>query len=216
MAPSVYEKAPIICGHCGSAFRDVREQHVERQPEANLVDGAFIRRRRAALDAEASGETASWDRLLAALDQERGRLQAALDAAHGTDSGMLQPLRDRLRVIDRLLDASGAPPVSEHGEASEWQLDGVQELLDGRAPPDDIAAAARWYEAFGTMQEQPMPPGDNPQARIDIARALLKADGTLKRPQLECGESDLMRGDRIASTRDLPGLGLAAGTPGTV
>src|SRR5207244_214934 len=119
-------------------------------------------------------------------------------------------------LIDRLLEGSGAVPGADRGSASDLQVDGVRELLDGRATPDDVAAVARWYETFGTLDEQPMPRGDDPHERIGVARALLKADGTLNGPHLDMGETDLLVGERVISTRDVPGFGLAAGTPGTV
>ena len=59
---------------------------------------------------------------------------------------------------------------------------------------DDLDAAARWYETFGTLQEQPMPHGDDRRERVGVARALLKADGTLTGPRLEMGDTDLLVG----------------------
>jgi|GEM_PF-710702 len=216
MAPSVYEQGPVVCGHCGSAFRDVAQRNVEREPDASVIDDTFLIRRRAALDAEASAGFAPSPRVVAVLDEERARLAAALAAAPDGDSALLSPIHRRLMLIDELLAASGHHLASEPVPVTELQREGVGQLLDGRAPPGELAAVARWYETFGTLHEQPMPPGTDPQERVDVARSLLKADGTLTGPRLAVGETELLVGDRVINTRDVPAFGLAAGTPGTV
>jgi hypothetical protein len=154
--------------------------------------------------------------MLAVLDEERTRLVAALEAAAGHDGALLSPIHRRLTLIDQLLEASGHERHTNPVVATPLQQEGVGQLLDRRAPPDQLAAVEQWYETFGTLHEQPMPPGINPHERIDVARALLKADGTLHGPRLAMGETELLVGDRVVSTRDALAFGLAAGTPGTV
>jgi hypothetical protein len=216
MAPSVYEQGPVVCGHCGSTFRNVAQRNVEREPETSVVDSTFLTRRRAALDAEAFALSPPTPRMLAVLDEERARLVAALDAAATSDNALLSPLHRRLGLIDQLLDAYGHERSTAPVPPTGLQREGIGDLLDGRAPPEDLAAVAQWYETFGTLHEQPMAPGDHPHERSEVARALLKADGTLTGPRLAVGETELLVGDRVISSRDVPAFGLAAGTPGTV
>jgi hypothetical protein len=52
--------------------------------------------------------------------------------------------------------------------------------------------------------------------RVRLARALLKADGTLRGPSLRFGDHEIAPGDRVVASREVPLLGLPAGTPGTV
>ena len=216
MAPSVYRQAPVLCGNCDSAFRDVAEQQAEPEPDTSIVDNTFVGRRQAALNAEEDPTRAAPpERLVALLDEERARLHAAIAAASGRETPRLQPLHGRLAMLDQLLDSSGAPSSAAPEPPSEWQLDGLAKLLDGRAPPDDTVVA-RWYRNFGTLDEQPMPPGDDPPARAQVARALLEADGTLTGPRVPFGDNDLLVGDRVIATRDVPEHGLAVGVPGTV
>jgi hypothetical protein len=216
MAPSVYEQGPVVCGNCGTTFRDVAERSIERDPDASVVDDTFLARRRAALDAEVSASSAPTPRMLAVLDEERTRLVAALEVAASSDSAYLSLIHRRLTLIDQLLDASDHDRAVGPPTATGLQREGMGQLLDRRAPPDELAAVAQWYETFGTLHEQPMTPGSNPQQRIDVARAQIKADGTLTGPRLPVGETELLAGDRVISTRDVPEFGLAAGTPGTV
>ncbi|HZP15484.1 MAG TPA: hypothetical protein VFA96_06660, partial [Nocardioides sp.] len=58
--------------------------------------------------------------------------------------------------------------------------------------------------------------GEGQATRTRVARALLKADGTLREPRAELGQTELLVGDRVVTTKDLPELGLDAGVPGSV
>ena len=61
-----------------------------------------------------------------------------------------------------------------------------------------------------------MSPNDGGDERLKVARALLKADGTLREPRLALGDRELMVGERVISTRESEVLGMRAGTQGTV
>jgi hypothetical protein len=127
----------------------------------------------------------------------------------------LRPLSDRLDHIDRLLASVAAPPRAP-ALPTDIQVEGVRELSVAELAPGDASELARWYAEFGTPDERPMSPGDEGHRRSDVARALLKADGTLREPLVDFGDRELLIGDRVVSTRDLPALGLAAGVPGVV
>ncbi|MFP5327745.1 MAG: hypothetical protein ACLGHT_09725, partial [Acidimicrobiia bacterium] len=82
----------------------------------------------------------------------------------------------------------------------------------------DVIAATRWYERFGTSDEQPMPAATDAEARrrVHLARALLRADGTLRGPAIDLDGTEVASGDRVIVTADVPSLELAEGTLGTV
>lgn len=82
----------------------------------------------------------------------------------------------------------------------------------------DVAAATRWYERFGTADEEPMPAATDAEARrrVHLARALLLADGTLRGPSIDLDGTEVASGDRVIVTADVPRLELPEGTLGTV
>ena len=82
----------------------------------------------------------------------------------------------------------------------------------------DVAAAARWYERFGTADEEPMPAATDAEGRrrVQLARALLRADGTLRGPAVDLNGTEVASGDRVIVTADVPCLELPEGTLGTV
>lgn len=219
MAPSVWEQGAVACGRCGTAFEDVVERRAEPEVGDPVVDDSFLARRRAVLDAETTARRSGSPALFAGvLQAQRARLSAALAAGRGGGGEAARPLRDRLDRIERLLvDADLRPDQGAARPATRSQQDGVRGLLESGADPEHLDAVGRWYETFGTPTEQPIPPhptGD--KERAGLARALLKADGTISGPSLPLGDSEVAVGDRIVTRRDVPGLGLAAGTPGTI
>lgn len=219
MAPSVWEQGAVACGRCGTAFEDVAERRAEPEAGDPVVDDSFLARRRAVLDAEATArQTGSPAELAGVLQAQRARLSAALAAEPGGRGEPVWPLRDRLDRIERLLAAADLRPDAGAGApATPSQRDGVRGLLEAGADPEHLGVVARWYETFGTPTEQPMPPHPaGGKERTARARALLKADGTISGPWLPLGDSEVAAGDRIVATRHVLGLGLAAGTPGTV
>lgn len=81
----------------------------------------------------------------------------------------------------------------------------------------DAEALGRWYGDFGTEHEQPMPAGNPDEAarRARMARAILRADGTLAGPTVTTpAGTELQAGDRVHATRGVDDL--PAGTLGTV
>ena len=220
MAPSVWGQGAVACGRCGSAFEDVAERRVEAETGEVVVDDRFLARRRAALEEEeAARRPGVHAKPAAVLEAERARLAAALGLAPEGGSAHMRPLLERLEHIERLLRATDHPPGPQPPAlaASETQRDGIRELLEADADAGDLAEVSRWYERFGTPVEAPMPPERaGGTERTGLARALLKADGTLRGPSLAAGDSEVATGDRVIASRDVPGLGLPAGTPGIV
>jgi hypothetical protein len=150
------------------------------------------------------------------VQAERARLAAAIAATASTDSPRFEPLRQRLERIDQLLDAANDRPPSTTMSLTAMQHEGIRELLDATTRPEDIDAVARWYETFGTINELAMPASERDDERLSLARALLKADGTLHEPRLEVGNREMLVGERVITTRDCGAVGLGALTPGTV
>ncbi|MEN3273439.1 MAG: hypothetical protein V7636_2200 [Actinomycetota bacterium] len=214
MAPSIYEQGPVVCGLCGSAFRDGAEQRTEPELGEQVIDGTFLERRRAELDAEGSTHHLVSPRVLAIIEHQRAQLAAALVAA--TDGPGVFPLRARLDAIEQMLEANGVRSTAEVPTPTPLQIEGVRELVESELDPADASVAARWYEAYGTPHERPMVAGASPRSRTDLAQSLLKADGTLRGPSAEAGDHEVLVGDRVISTRDVPALDLPAGIPGTV
>jgi hypothetical protein len=98
------------------------------------------------------------------------------------------------------------PDVQHHSEAP---------ATVGRE--SDAEALGRWYGDFGTEHEQPMPAGNPDEAarRARMARAILRADGTLAGPTATTpAGTELQAGDRVHATRGVDDL--PAGTLGTV
>jgi hypothetical protein len=103
------------------------------------------------------------------------------------------------------------------GDRTSEQLIAEAAIATG-AQPADIAAATRWYERFGTADEEPMRAATDDEARrrVQLARALLRADGTLRGPSLDLDGTELASGDRVIVTGDVPRIDLPEGTLGTV
>lgn len=114
------------------------------------------------------------------------------------------------------LAVGGSPGVEPRGRASEQLLAGAARAAG--AEREDVIVAAGWYERFGTAHEQPMPArtADEAQRRVALARALLRADGTLRGPTVDVQGTELSSGDRVIVTDDVPNIELPAGTLGTV
>lgn len=214
MAPSVYEQGPVVCGVCGTVFRDGAERRAEREPDSEVIDRTFLERRRAAIE-EQTATRRTQSETVSLLDAQRARLEAALATETETDAPAFRPLRERLDHIDRLLGSLDAPSLAA-AVPTPTQVEGVRELAQVELAPEDAGQLARWYENFGTPDEQPMPSSGDGSLRSRAARALLKADGTLREPRVDFGDHQLHVGDRVVATRDVPALGLGAGVPGTV
>lgn len=125
-------------------------------------------------------------------------------------------------------ESPGVARAANDSVVDESFLERRRAALGEEAPPPavspasdrsgDSAAVARWYERFGTYDEAPMPAADNVEAarREALARALLRADGTLRGPSTEIACLEVTEGDRVIAVADDAATGLPAGTLGTV
>ncbi|MGH9008247.1 MAG: DUF6166 domain-containing protein, partial [Acidimicrobiia bacterium] len=172
MAPSVLAAGPVLCGLCGHEFevgRQVSAGTEQTAPAAepnDVVDHSFLTRRQEIIARERMPEAGLAAFLSAAREVGISAHPAVAALAH----------RHAL-----LAGQDGAPD----GEASAlaltpMQREGLIELALAGDKPGDWADVS-WYQALGTEHEQPMPAGtlDEAGRRRNLARAMLKADGTL-------------------------------------
>lgn len=197
MHPATLAKGPVICGVCDTEFTteaSVRQQPVERDPAASNVDDTFMARRRQAL-------RASTDDLRERLLRDRERIATGIDDPVAALEGVEPILTRRLERID----------------AAVALLEG--DKPDQCRPPTDAAGARveRWYERFGTADEQPMVAADDVEREqlSAMARAVLRRDGTIRGRELDLGPLDVAVGDRLVVARPIPD-GPPLGTLGDV
>src|SRR5205807_5338861 len=184
MAPTVLAAGPVLCGLCGAEFAGGPRPTQEQAHGADaVVDHTFLARRQSALAAETE-DAGRIGRAIAGLEHQWTTLESALAVAGiGSSGTTLEPLRQRLELVrvlvEELRDEARLPSEGLELEPTAVQEEGVRELLDAPAVPD--GELTRWYQQFGTAEEQPM--GGVTEAerkrRGRLARALLKADGTL-------------------------------------
>jgi hypothetical protein len=222
MAPTVLAAGPVLCGLCGAEFAGGPRPTREPAQEVDaVVDHSFLARRQSAVAAEAE-DTGQLGRAIEGLERQWTTLESALAAAGtGSSATTLEPLRQRRELVRVLLEElrDGAGMPFERGqdfEATAAQQDGVRELLDAPAVPD--GELARWYERFGTAEEQPMGgiTDAERERRGRLARALLKADGTLTGPAVHLSGQEFMAGERVVVADDDLAAGLPGGVLGTV
>ena len=121
---------------------------------------------------------------------------------------------------DVLLDTAGGattPPLAS-ADLTQTQRAGLVELVMTGDKPGDWAVST-WYQASGTERERPMAAGNLSEAarRRDLARAMLKADGTLHGPAVEICGREFVAGERIVvGPRGIPSVDLDPGVPGRV
>jgi hypothetical protein len=96
-------------------------------------------------------------------------------------------------------------------ERRKAQVEGVLKELG------DDPRLADWYQRVGTLHEVPIEVTDVAEAEqlTRMARAALKADGSLTGPTVDVEGRELQAGDRVIVTREVPS-GPEAGTPGRV
>ena len=206
VAPSTLSAGPIVCGLCGSAFAEAKQATRTESPAAAVVGETFLARRRAQLDV---GRTGSDD--TARLGRHHAQLAAVVAEMDDPMPELAALLRERL---ERLRVVRGAPSLTLPATAE--QRGGLAEL-DGELLRDGDGDAVRhWYERVGTSREEPMPvDGDIDSARrFRLARALLRADGTLRGPEVTVGREPLASGDRVIVSG--PNDVIPVGTLGTV
>jgi hypothetical protein len=213
VAPTVLAAGPIVCGLCEAEFTSATEpSRITPANQSNVVDRTFLFRRQAAIGVNAE------DVDPVALGRRHGRIEAALRAAENeaVPAYLTVPLSDRLARLDALASSAGAAPPRPPA-ATPDQQEGLEKLQEGFTD-EDLIAAMSWYERFGTLEEQPMRAADRMEddRRVRLARALLRADGTLRGPSVDIGSRQYTAGDRVVAAGDDPASGLPAGTPGTV
>jgi hypothetical protein len=214
VAPTVLAAGPIVCGLCEAEFTSGAEPSgTTPTNQHSVVDRTFVNRRQAALGV-GDGQDAEPE----AFVRRHSRIQAALRAAKSemVPAKLTGPLSARLDRLEALASSRGAV-LTDPPSATADQRQGVAELQEAFSD-EDVAAATSWYERFGTLEEQPMPAGSRLEAerRARLARALLRADGTLRGPGVDIGGRQYTTGDRVAAAGGDPASGLPAGTPGTV
>ncbi|MBW3643024.1 MAG: hypothetical protein KY447_08945, partial [Actinobacteria bacterium] len=213
VAPTVLAAGPIVCGLCEAEFTSAAEpSRITPANQSNVVDRTFLSRRQAAIGVNAEEVDP------VALGRRHGRIEAALRAAENkaVPAYLTLPLSDRLARLDALASSAGAAPPRPPA-ATPDQQEGLEKLQEGFTD-EDLIAAMSWYERFGTLEEQPMRAADRMEEdrRVRLARALLRADGTLRGPSVDIGSRQYTAGDRVVAAGDDPASGLPAGTLGTV
>jgi hypothetical protein len=221
MAPTVLAAGPVLCGLCGAEFAGGPRPTQEQSHEADaVVDHTFLARRQSALVAETE-DAGRLGRAIAGLEHQWTTLESALAVAGiGSSVSTLDPLRQRLELVRVLVeefrDQARLPSEGLESEPTAVQEEGVRELLDAPTVPD--GELTRWYQQFGTAEEQPM--GGATEAERErrgrLARALLKADGTLTGPAVHLSGQEFMAGDRVVVAEDDPPAGVPGGVLGTV
>jgi len=216
MAPSTLAAGPVVCGLCGSEFTNGAAKTSNQSEREDLgtrvtgggavaeavVDRSFLARRQASLAADVEPQVGASDRT---LERRRERLENALVAAPGPegDQRNRQGRRDRMEVLLQ----------TELGDTPGWPSDPAR---NDRIEADH-GVLRHWYERYGTWEEEPIP-ADTPAEgarRERLARALLKADGTLRGPILTTAAgAELQAGDRVRPAADHDDL--PVGTPGTI
>lgn len=216
MAPSVYAAGSVMCGRCGTEFSDGAEREAGAEPRPPerpdgeaVVDGSFLARRTAAVERETTRASRK-----EALNRERSNIEAALSTTRESGHEALTPLQERVERIRQLAETRRVAPATP----SAVQVEGIAELVGTPTTVEDRTALGAWYERVGTPDEVPIPARDRDEVarRSLLARALLKADGTLSGPRVELNGTELMRGDRVVAIADVDEVGLPAGTLGTV
>lgn len=147
-------------------------------------------------------------------------------ALEGRDAGVV----DRTFMGRRRAEI-GVPEAAAPAASPDSSLLPGEASADGSSPrepaaagvprswtADDLVAAGAWYERFGKFNEEPMTARNEAEARrrTDLARALLRADGTLRGPAVELGGREMAAGDRVVVVADDKEMELPGGTLGTV
>lgn len=192
------------------------------QPVESVVDRTFLERRNAAVAAGAGVDASSGDNVARVLDHQRARLGASLTFPDPA-AELVEPADERRGRLERLLRASLADtPNSAIADAAvNHPAEIGDRVVAGGGIADrvaaDLDALRNWYERYGTYNEAPMPAATAADAarRERIARAILKADGTLDGPIVTTpGGKEFQAGDRVQPTLDHGDL--PAGTLGTI
>jgi hypothetical protein len=210
MAPSVLAAGPVLCGLCGTEFdvgRQISAGTEKTAPAAernDVVDHTFLAKRQEIIARERVPEA---------------RLAAFLSAAREAGISAHPAVAALAHRHDLLTDRRG--PADAEGPdlaLTPVQREGLIELALAGDKPGDWAVVS-WYQSVGTEHEQPMPAGtlDEAGRRRNLARVMLKADGTLHGPAVEVLGREFLAGEHIVvGPNGIRPLELDAGIPGTV
>jgi hypothetical protein len=210
MAPSVLAAGPVLCGLCGNEFEVGREVSAKTEKSApaaeqnDVVDHTFLGRRHEIIARERMPEARLAAFLSAARDVGITAHPAVVSLAH--HHGLLAGQQD---LPDGEIPSLELTPV---------QREGLIELAIAGDKPGDFAVVS-WYQGLGTEHEQPMSAGTLGEAgrRSSLARAMLKADGTLHGPAVEVLGREFLAGEHIlVGPTGIQSLELDAGVPGVV
>lgn len=221
MAPSVLAAGPVVCGMCGSEFSAGAERRRPIEPERSsdaVVARSFVDRRSAALSGEGASMPVPVGEGDAGVDLDRlgRRIQAAVAIAILDNPEAFGPVLERAARLTGVAPGPGATPTGREATATQAAGGTDPRLVAGS--PGDHEAVKDWYERFDTLTEEPMPANGRAEAsrREGYARALLRADGTLRGPGIIVDQRELVVGDRVVNTVEDPERDLPAGVPGTV
>ncbi|MGH3370992.1 MAG: DUF6166 domain-containing protein [Nocardioidaceae bacterium] len=217
MAPSVLAAGPVLCGLCGNEFRVGRDASRSAGPGdpqmtegTAVVDDTFVTRRQEAL---------AHEHRTAPSAQAEGRLAAFLAAARESGHGAHPAVIALAHRYNLLVDARGTAGLDAPiPNLTPIQREGLVELVVAGDKPGDWAVAS-WYQSRGTEHEQPMVAGTMSEAgrRRNLARAMLKADGTLHGPAIEVLGREFLAGEQVVvGPTGVRSLDLDPGIPGTV
>lgn len=216
MAPSVLAAGPVLCGLCGNEFQTGRMPSRSSEPldptreQVSVVDQTFVARRQEALAAERAAMPVSPEVRLGPF------LTAAREAGYAAHPAIVTLAHRHQLLVDAAGGVNVPPPSST--DLTRTQREGLVELVMAGDKPGDWAVST-WYQALGTERERPMAAGSLSEAgrRRNLARAMLKADGTLHGLAVEIGGREFLAGERIVvGPRGIPSLELDPGVPGRV
>lgn len=219
MAPAVLAAGPVVCGLCGSEFASGAERRRYVEPERSsdaVVARSFVDRRSAALSGEGASMPDGEGDAGVDLDRLGRRIQAAVAIAILDNPEAFGPTLEHAARLAGVATGPGATPTGREATASQAAAGTDPRLVAGS--PGDHEAVREWYERFDTLTEEPMPATGRAEAsrREGYARALLRADGTLRGPGITVDQRELAAGDRVVNTVEDTGRDLPAGVPGTV
>jgi hypothetical protein len=226
MAPSVLAAGPVLCGLCGREFEVGR--HATRSPDSEaavpgaaraVVDHSFLARRQEAMAREGFEPDVLQTRSAHRAQRLAAFVAAARDAGLAAHPAVVA-LAHRHAVLSDGDSAGALRSDDGHGlpNLTATQREGLVELAVLGDKRGD-AAVVTWYQAFGEEHEHSMAAGSPPEAdrRRQLARAMLKADWTLRGPTVQAGGRELMAGERVVvGPRGIPSDELAPGVPGMV
>lgn len=183
-----------------------------------VIDRSFVERRKAAVAAESDLGLPPDGAVARVLDYQRARLSAVSRTPPDPTADLPRPAGERRGRLERFLRESlAATPDSAMVSSAAATAAEAGDLRTADPVAADHHALRNWYERFGTYDEAPMPATTAADAarREHLARAILKADGTLDGPAVTTADGkEFQAGDRVQPRLDHGDL--PAGTLGTI